>query len=133
MQAIYVLFRDDGALKLPYCIAIAGFVCAIFAFAVPHLSALRVWLGISTLFSLAYIIIALVLSLKDGIYSCNSVPIALKCPNSPDRNIQRLTGENFENNSFGLALRTCGIHLLVIQTIYIVMWFMCSHDLQRDR
>ncbi|RWR86178.1 putative proline transporter 2 isoform X1 [Cinnamomum micranthum f. kanehirae] len=67
LKAIYILFRDDGALKLPYCIAIAGFVCAMFAFAVPHLSALRVWLGISTLFSLAYIIIALVLSLKDGL------------------------------------------------------------------
>ncbi|KAK8955921.1 putative proline transporter 2 [Platanthera guangdongensis] len=69
LKAIYVLFRDDGALKLPYCIAIAGFVCALFAFGIPHLSALRVWLGFSTLFSLVYIVIAFALSLKDGLKS----------------------------------------------------------------
>jgi len=67
MQATYALFRDDGALKLPYCIAISGFVCALFAFGIPYLSALRVWLGFSTLFSLIYIVIAFVLSLRDGI------------------------------------------------------------------
>uniref|UniRef100_A0A1D1YF99 Amino acid permease 2 n=1 Tax=Anthurium amnicola TaxID=1678845 RepID=A0A1D1YF99_9ARAE len=66
LKAIYVLYRDDGALKLPYCIATAGLVCALFAFGIPHLSALRVWLGFSTLLSLIYIVIALVLSLKDG-------------------------------------------------------------------
>ncbi|OEL17846.1 putative proline transporter 2 [Dichanthelium oligosanthes] len=67
MQATYTLFRDDGALKLPYCIAISGFVCALFAFGIPYLSALRIWLGFSTLFSLIYIVIAFVLSLRDGI------------------------------------------------------------------
>ncbi|PKA51990.1 putative proline transporter 2 [Apostasia shenzhenica] len=67
LKAIYVLYSDDGALKLPYCIAIAGFVCALFAFGIPHLSALRVWLGFSTFFSFVYIIIAFVLSLRDGI------------------------------------------------------------------
>lgn len=65
-QGIYVLYRDDGILKLPYCICIAGIVCALFAFGIPHLSALRVWLGFSTFFSLIYIIGAVVLSLKDG-------------------------------------------------------------------
>lgn len=69
LKAIYVLFRDDGALKLPYCIAIAGFVCALFAFGIPHLSALRIWLGFSTFFSLVYIVIAFALSLKDGLKS----------------------------------------------------------------
>jgi len=54
-------------LKLPYCIVIAGFVCALFAIGIPHLSALRIWLGFSTFFSLVYIIIAFVLSVKDGI------------------------------------------------------------------
>lgn len=68
LQAIYVLFRDDGAMKLPYCIAIAGFVCALFAFGTPHLSALRIWLGFSTFFSLVYIVTALVLSLRDGMF-----------------------------------------------------------------
>ncbi|KAF5736606.1 proline transporter 1-like [Tripterygium wilfordii] len=67
LKAVYVLFRDDEVMKLPYFIAIAGFGCALFAIGVPHLSALRVWLGFSTFFSLVYIVIAFVLSLKDGI------------------------------------------------------------------
>ncbi|OAY79445.1 probable proline transporter 2 isoform X1 [Ananas comosus] len=69
LKAMYVLFRDDHALKLPYCIAIAGVVCALFAFGIPHLSALRIWLGFSTFFSLIYIIAAFVLSLRDGTQS----------------------------------------------------------------
>ncbi|KAM5556583.1 proline transporter 2-like [Rosa sericea] len=67
LKAAYVLFRDDSVMKLPYFIAIAGFVCALFAIGIPHLSALRAWLGVSTVLSLVYIIAALVLSLKDGI------------------------------------------------------------------
>ncbi|KAJ1422314.1 Amino acid transporter, transmembrane domain [Sesbania bispinosa] len=67
LKATYVLFRDDGQMKLPYCIAIGGFVCAMFAICIPHLSALGIWLGFSTLFSLAYMIIAFALSLKDGL------------------------------------------------------------------
>ncbi|KAJ6830673.1 putative proline transporter 2 isoform X1 [Iris pallida] len=66
VQATFVIYRDDAALKLPYCIAIAGLVCALFAFGIPHLSALRVWLGFSTFLSLVYIITAFVLSLRDG-------------------------------------------------------------------
>lgn len=61
-----MLYRDDGVLKLPYCIAIAGLVCAFFAFGIPHLSALGVWLGFSTFLSFIYIIVAFVLSLRDG-------------------------------------------------------------------
>lgn len=67
LQATYGLFSDDGVLKLPYCIAISGFVCALFAIGIPYLSALRIWLGFSTLFSLMYIVIAVVLSSRDGI------------------------------------------------------------------
>ncbi|XP_031487569.1 probable proline transporter 2 isoform X1 [Nymphaea colorata] len=67
LKAIYVLYRDDSVLKLPYCIIIAGIVCAMFAFGIPHLSALGVWLGFSTMFSLIYIIVALCLSVADGI------------------------------------------------------------------
>lgn len=66
VQATYHLFRDDDQMKLPYFIAIAGFVCAMFAIGIPHLSALGTWLGLSTIFSLAYIVIAFVLSLRDG-------------------------------------------------------------------
>ncbi|KAL6643054.1 hypothetical protein ACP70R_021235 [Stipagrostis hirtigluma subsp. patula] len=60
-------FRDDGILKLPYCIALSGFVCALFAFGIPYLSDLSIWLGFSTAFSLIYIVTAIVLSLRDGI------------------------------------------------------------------
>ncbi|KAG0450361.1 hypothetical protein HPP92_026772 [Vanilla planifolia] len=69
LKAIYVLFWDDGLLKLPYCIAIAGVVCAVFAIGIPHLSALRIWLGFSTFLSLVYIVIAFTLSLRDGLNS----------------------------------------------------------------
>ncbi|XP_019459153.1 PREDICTED: proline transporter 1-like [Lupinus angustifolius] len=69
LKAIYVLFRDDDQMKLPYFIAIAGFVCALFAICIPHLSALGIWLGFSTIFSLVYFVIAFVLSLRDGIKS----------------------------------------------------------------
>ncbi|KAF7148981.1 hypothetical protein RHSIM_Rhsim03G0139000 [Rhododendron simsii] len=67
LKAVYVLFRDDDAMKLPYFIAISGIVCAMFAIGIPHLSALRIWLGFSTLFSLVYIVIAIALSVRDGI------------------------------------------------------------------
>ncbi|KAM0953455.1 putative amino acid transporter, transmembrane domain-containing protein [Dioscorea sansibarensis] len=69
LKAIYVLYRDDHLLKLPYCIAVAGIVCAMFAFGIPHLSALRIWLGVSTILSLIYIITAFVLSIRDGMNS----------------------------------------------------------------
>ncbi|KAL4306262.1 hypothetical protein AHAS_Ahas16G0160700 [Arachis hypogaea] len=67
VQATYLLFWDDHTMKLPYFITIAGFVCALFAIGIPTLSALGVWLGFSTLLSLAYIVIAFVMSLKDGL------------------------------------------------------------------
>lgn len=69
LQAVYVLFRDDDAMKLPYFIAISGVVCAMFAFATPHLSALGIWLGFSTIFSLIYVVIAIVLAARDGTIS----------------------------------------------------------------
>ncbi|KAJ0734637.1 putative amino acid transporter, transmembrane domain-containing protein [Helianthus annuus] len=67
LQAIYITFRDDNAMKLPYFIAIAGFTCDLFAICIPHLSALRIWLGVSTFLSLVYIFTAVSLSLRDGI------------------------------------------------------------------
>lgn len=66
VQAVYVLFRDDNDMKLPYFIAIAGLVCAVFAICIPHLSALRIWLAFSTFFSLVYIVVGFALALKDG-------------------------------------------------------------------
>ncbi|PKI39619.1 hypothetical protein CRG98_040089 [Punica granatum] len=65
-MAAYALYRDDPTLKLPYCIAITGFVSALFAIGIPHLSAVRFWLGFSTFFTFVYIVTAFVLALKDG-------------------------------------------------------------------
>ncbi|KAK1409397.1 hypothetical protein QVD17_35923 [Tagetes erecta] len=67
LKAIYTTFRDDDAMKLPYFIVIAGFTCGLFALCIPHLSALRIWLGFSTFLSLVYIVTAVSLSLRDGI------------------------------------------------------------------
>ncbi|CAN6904608.1 unnamed protein product, partial [Brassica oleracea] len=67
LKAVYVLFRDDSVMKLPHFIAIAGVVCAIFAVGIPYLSALGIWLGISTILSMIYIVVAIVLSFKDGV------------------------------------------------------------------
>ncbi|KAJ6720527.1 PROLINE TRANSPORTER 1 [Salix viminalis] len=67
LKAVYALFSDDHVMKLPYFIALSGFVCALFAMSIPHLSSLRLWLGVSTVFSLIYIVVAFVLSVKDGI------------------------------------------------------------------
>lgn len=53
-------------MTLPYFTAIGGFVCALFAIGIPHLSALGIWLGFSTFFSLVFMITAFVLSLSDG-------------------------------------------------------------------
>ncbi|KAL0896686.1 hypothetical protein Bca101_080647 [Brassica carinata] len=67
LLAVYVLFRDDHTIKLPHCIAIAGLICAVFAIGIPHLSALGVWLAVSTILSLIYIVVAIVLSVRDGV------------------------------------------------------------------
>ncbi|KAF8107212.1 hypothetical protein N665_0124s0011 [Sinapis alba] len=69
LKAVYVLFRDeyDHTIKLPYCIAIAGIICAVFAVGIPHLSALGTWLALSTILSLIYIVVAIVLSIRDGV------------------------------------------------------------------
>lgn len=66
MKVIYTMYSTESMLKLPYCITITGLVCIIFAYSTPHLSALRLWLGVSTVLSLIYIIVSIVLSIKDG-------------------------------------------------------------------
>ncbi|XP_010533988.1 PREDICTED: proline transporter 2-like [Tarenaya hassleriana] len=67
LKAVYVLFREDHAVKLPHFIAIAGLMCALFAIGIPHLSALGIWLGVSTVLSLIYIVVSIVLSVRDGV------------------------------------------------------------------
>jgi len=59
VQAIYTTYSNEATLKLPYSITITGIVCSIFAFGIPHLSALRLWLGVSTVMSLIYIAVAI--------------------------------------------------------------------------
>ncbi|CAH9126461.1 unnamed protein product [Cuscuta epithymum] len=54
-------------MKLPYFIIIAGVACLLFAVAIPHLSALRIWLGVSAFLSLVYLLATFVLSIKDGV------------------------------------------------------------------
>lgn len=75
VKTIYVLYSNEGTLKLPYCITITGMVCSMFAFGIPHLSALRLWLVVGTSLSLVYIIITLKLSIEQGM-------------NSPERDYQ---------------------------------------------
>ncbi|KAL4576215.1 hypothetical protein LXL04_012306 [Taraxacum kok-saghyz] len=67
LKAIYIIFKDDNVMKLPFFITIAGFTCGIFAICIPHLSALRVWLGVSTFLTVVYIVAVVALSLRDGI------------------------------------------------------------------
>lgn len=69
LKAIYTSYSSEGILKLPYSITIAGIACGMFAFGIPYLSALRLWLIVSTFLSLIYIVIALGLSIKNGINS----------------------------------------------------------------
>ncbi|KAJ8760224.1 hypothetical protein K2173_011094 [Erythroxylum novogranatense] len=69
IKDVYGLFSDENALKLSYCNLIAGLVCFLFAIMVPHLSALGAWLGLSAVLSSIYIIVAIAVSIKDGINS----------------------------------------------------------------
>ncbi|KAL5210957.1 hypothetical protein ABZP36_006580 [Zizania latifolia] len=63
-----MIFDKQSFILFPFfCDSLSGFVCALFAFGIPYLSALRIWLGFSTVFTLIYIVIAFVLSLRDGI------------------------------------------------------------------
>ncbi|KAJ8759603.1 hypothetical protein K2173_008783 [Erythroxylum novogranatense] len=69
IKDVYGLFSDENALKLSYCNLIAGLVCFLFAIMVPNLSALGAWLGLSAVLSLIYNIVAITVSIKDGINS----------------------------------------------------------------
>ncbi|KAF6149517.1 hypothetical protein GIB67_003665 [Kingdonia uniflora] len=57
---------SDSPLRLQYFLMITGAVYFIFAFLVPTLSAMRRWLGMSAVVTLTYIIILIVISVKDG-------------------------------------------------------------------
>ncbi|KAJ7525727.1 hypothetical protein O6H91_17G063300 [Diphasiastrum complanatum] len=66
LKSIYVSLSTSTDMKLPYWIVITGIVCFAFAFFIPQLSALRVWLGVSATLTAIYIVIVLFLSMRDG-------------------------------------------------------------------
>lgn len=124
LKAIYVIYRDDNDLKLPYCIAIGGLVCALFAFGIPHLSALRIWLGVSTFLSLIYIVVAFVLSLQDGI---NSPARDYSIPGSSANKIFTIIGASaslgFAYNTGMLPEIQATVKPPVIKNMEKALWF----------
>lgn len=57
---------SGSALRLQYFIIITGVAFFIFAFIVPNMSALRVWLGASAILTFSYVGVLLVVSVIDG-------------------------------------------------------------------
>ena len=60
---------SDSPMRLQYYIIITGAAYFLFAFLIPTMSAMRRWLGISTILTFTYIIILLVVLVKDGRYT----------------------------------------------------------------
>uniref|UniRef100_A0A803KQC2 Amino acid transporter transmembrane domain-containing protein n=1 Tax=Chenopodium quinoa TaxID=63459 RepID=A0A803KQC2_CHEQI len=60
------LVFSETALRLQYYIIITGVVYCIFAFVVPNMSAMRVWVGASTFLTFGFIGVLLAVSAKDG-------------------------------------------------------------------
>ncbi|PIA51550.1 hypothetical protein AQUCO_01100420v1 [Aquilegia coerulea] len=57
---------SDPTLRLQYFIIITGVVFFIFAFMVPTISAMKNWIGISVVLTIAYIFLLLLILVKDG-------------------------------------------------------------------
>ncbi|KAA8540743.1 hypothetical protein F0562_024338 [Nyssa sinensis] len=56
----------DSTLRLQYFIIITGATCFIFSFLVPTISAMGRWLGVSSVLTLTYIVILVVVLVNDG-------------------------------------------------------------------
>lgn len=65
LKEINLVFSDT-TMRLQYFIIITGVVYFIFAFVVPNLSAMRLWLGASTFLTFGFIGVLLVVSANDG-------------------------------------------------------------------
>ncbi|XP_021749590.1 proline transporter 1-like isoform X1 [Chenopodium quinoa] len=65
LKEINLVFSET-ALRLQYYIIITGVVYCIFAFVVPNMSAMRVWVGASTFLTFGFIGVLLAVSAKDG-------------------------------------------------------------------
>lgn len=64
-QAINSEF-SDSPLRLQYFIIVTGAAYFMFAFVIPTLSAMRSWLGVSTILTFTYIAILLLVLVHDG-------------------------------------------------------------------
>jgi hypothetical protein len=63
---------SDSPLRLQYFIIITGAAYFLFAFFIPTMSAMRSWLGISTILTFTYIVILLVVLVHDGTHPLSS-------------------------------------------------------------
>lgn len=57
---------SDSPLRLQYFIVVTGATYFIYSFLIPTMSAMRRWLGPSTVLTFTYIVILLVVVVKDG-------------------------------------------------------------------
>ncbi|MED6167540.1 hypothetical protein PIB30_003920 [Stylosanthes scabra] len=57
---------SDSPLRLQYYIVITGAAYFVFAFFIPTISAMRNWLGASAILTLSYIVLLLIVLVKDG-------------------------------------------------------------------
>ncbi|KNA16984.1 hypothetical protein SOVF_084580 isoform B [Spinacia oleracea] len=65
LKEINLVFSDT-TMRLQYFIIITALVYLMFSFAVPNLSALRVWLGASTILTFGYVVLVFVTVVNDG-------------------------------------------------------------------
>ena len=74
---------SDSPLRLQYFIVITGVTYFVLAFFIPTMSKMRFWLGPSTIVTFSYIVILLVVLVKDGMHKkflCNiSLYLAIWC------------------------------------------------------
>jgi len=83
IQEINLVF-SGSALRLQFFIIITGVAFFVFAFIVPNMSAMRVWLGASAILTFGYVGVLLVVSIIDGscchaLQSCKKSCSAIKC------------------------------------------------------
>lgn len=62
---------SDTAMRLQYYIIITGAAYFVFSIVVPNMSAMRMWIGLSTILTFGYIAVVLVTTINDGIRSCD--------------------------------------------------------------
>ncbi|GLJ08763.1 hypothetical protein SUGI_0095280 [Cryptomeria japonica] len=66
LKQIYMEASNSSKMTLQEFIIISGVVYFVFSFLVPHLSAMRMWIGISAFLTFIYIVILMKISISDG-------------------------------------------------------------------